>query len=72
MVSVMITSITMIMETVAPMPNCGAPKWNGVEMEPLRLPDLAEVGQAERRRDRVPRTSPARMAMRLKKPGRNR
>ena len=30
-VSVMITSMTMVMETIAAMLNCGAPKWNGVE-----------------------------------------
>ena len=51
-VSVMITSITMNIETIAPTANVGRPKWNGsVSWTMLCVGDPAEVGHAERDRD---------------------
>ena len=73
MVSTMMTSMTMVMEMMAAMANCGGPKWNGVDTAihgawPMRLksalPSATDTS--------APRTRPARMAMRLRKPGRNR
>ena len=72
-VSVMITSITMTIETIAAISNCGGPKWNGVDTAnhwacPIRLKSTLPNGHATS----VPSTRPARIATRLKKPGRNR
>ena len=72
-VSTMITSITMIIEMIAATANCGGPKWNGVDTAnhcacPIRLKSAMPSAAATR----APTTRPARMAMRLKKPGRNR
>ena len=72
-VSVMITSITMTIETIAAISNCGGPKWNGVDTAnhwacPIRLKSTLPNGHATS----VPSTRPARIATRLRKPGRNR
>jgi hypothetical protein len=72
-VSVMITSITMNMEMIAPTAKVGAPNSNGVvswnsAASPSREKLVAPNGIATR----VPSTSPSRIATRLKNPGRNR
>jgi len=69
----MITSITMTIERIAASWKVGRPKWNGVdtatqEAWPIRLKSTMPSGHAMR----VPMASPTRMAIRLKKPGRNR
>ena len=72
-VSVMITSITMVIDTIAARPNCGGPKWNGVETaNHCAWPILLKSAMPSAAATRAPMTSPARMAMRLKKPGRKR
>ena len=50
-VSVMITSITMTIETIAAISNCGGPKWNGVDTAnhwacPIRLKSTLPNGHA--------------------------
>jgi hypothetical protein len=72
-VSVMITSITMTIETIAAISNCGGPKWNGVDTanhwaRPIRLKSTLPNGHATS----VLSTRRARIATRLRKPGRNR
>lgn len=67
--SVMQTSITMLIETIAAISNCGAPKWNGVG-KPTRSASLMApksvmpTGIAIR----VPTISPSRMAICWRKP----
>ena len=72
-VSVMITIITMVIDRIAANSKVGKPKWNGVDTanqaaSPIRLKSTMPSGQAIS----VPAASPTRMAIRLKKPGRNR
>ena len=73
MVSVMITNITITIDTMAAASKVGAPKWNGVEIakpwacetfEKSTLPNSAAI--------RPPATSPIRIAIREKNPGRKR
>jgi hypothetical protein len=69
----MITSMTMVMEMMAAISNVGVSKWNGVETasqsaSPTRLKSVSPSAQATS----VPSASPARIAIRLKNPGRNR
>lgn len=67
--SVMQTSITMHMEMIAAISNCGAPKWNGVG-KPTRPASLIAsksvmfIGIATR----VPATRPSRIAICWRKP----
>ena len=70
-VSVMITSITMVIETIAATWKVGAPKWNGVEIaNVLRLAHLGEVDLADQRGDDARRRpGRRRIAIREKKPG---
>jgi hypothetical protein len=72
-VSVMITSITMVMETIAAISKVGVPKWNGVETasqsaSPTRLKSVSPNAQATS----VPSARLAKIATRLKKPGKKR
>jgi hypothetical protein len=63
----------MVIETIAARPNCGAPKWNGVETaNQSACPILLKSALPNAAATRAPMTRPARMAMRLKKPGRKR
>ena len=69
----MVTSITTNIETMAPTAKVGSPKWNGrvswkMLASEIRLKLVIPNGMATM----VPRTSPSRIATRLKPPGRNR
>jgi hypothetical protein len=72
-VSTMITSMTMVIEMMAAIWKVGVPKWKGVETanqeaSSIRLKLTLPNGMATN----VPRNRPARIAIRLMKPGRNR
>ena len=72
-VSVMITSITMNIETIAPTAKVGRPKWNGsvswtMFASAIRLKLVSPNGIATT----VPSTRPSRMATRPNAPGRKR
>ena len=72
-VSVMITSITMNMEMIAPTSKIGSPKWNGrvswkMLASEIRLKLVRPNGMATT----VPSTRPSRIATRPKAPGRKR
>lgn len=70
--SVMQTSITMHIETIAAISNCGAPKWNGVGKPTTSAFLMASklvipIGTAMT----VPTTRPSRMAICCRNPRRN-
>ena len=72
-VSVMITSITMIMDTMAAASKVGAPKWNGVEIAKPCASDTGEKSTLPKIAATTPPASrPIRIAIREKNPGRNR
>ena len=72
-VSVMITSITMNMETIAPTAKVGRPKWNGrVSWKMLASAIREKLVNPNGIATTVPSTSPSRIATRPKAPGRKR
>ncbi len=72
-VSVMITSITITIDTMAAASKVGAPKWNGVEIAKLWASDTWEKSILPKSAATTPpATRPIRIAMREKNPGRKR
>ena len=73
MVSVMMTSITTTIDTVAPIAKVGSPKWNGVvSWKMLALEMAPKLVSPNGIATTVPRTRPSRMATRLSTAGANR